>query len=450
MLQLLFPIFCFISLFSHEKTSTHSIKKTQEEVSYTATVGSGQISYIAYTKEGSNRPITFAFNGGPGSSSVWLHLGCFGPRRVLSPEEGQAVSPPYQLVDNTESILDLTDLVFIDPVGTGLSKAATKEDENKFYSVNGDISSVAEFIRDYLTEHKRWNSPVYLAGESYGALRAAGLANYCQEEFGIYFNGIILVSAAIDYQTLCFSSDNPLPFFLFLPTYATTAWYHNQYRSDVTIEEVAASARKFAYETYAPALICRKCFDQGPICDELAEMTGLSPNLVRRLQGRIDEATFFNEFLRDEGKMVGRFDSRILGSVQGYSPTQDPSSDLVWGIFSGALHEYLHKELDSQNSYKIFSSDAHSKWDFNNSWGQPNLMNGLRRALRQNPSMKVFVGCGYFDLATPFATVEYCFDHLDVPEASVQMEYYEGGHMYYLNPKARVKFKQDLVKFYGN
>lgn len=440
MLNLLFVFLFFTSLFAEEKITTHSIQLEGETLNYTASVVSGEVSYISYIKEGEDRPITFAFNGGPGSSSVLLHMGTFGPRRILSPEEGQSSLPPYKIVDNLETILDLTDIVFIDPLGTGLSKS---DPEKGCYSINGDILSVANFIRDYLTANGRWNSPKYIAGESYGALRASGVADYLQFEFGINFNGLLLISPAIDYQTFIFNRDNPLPFFLYLPTYAATAWYHNRYLPEATLEEVVQKAREFAYNTYAPSLICRKCFDPEPIYETLSQMTSLPIDFIRRNQGRIADYQFFTELLADQNKMVGVYDARITA----YS--SDPIQAIV-ALYAGAFHTYLHKELNTPTSYTLFSSDVNGKWDYRdyNLWGYPNLMSGLRNALLNNPNMKVFVGCGYFDLATPFSTAEYCLDHLEIPHASIQIEYYEGGHMYYLNPSARVKFKEDLIRFY--
>jgi carboxypeptidase C (cathepsin A) len=449
MARVLFAFLLFISLFAEEKISTHTIQLETETLTYTAAVGTGDVSYIAYTKEGTNRPITFAFNGGPGSSSVWLHMGSFGPRRLVGPEEGQRSTPPYQIIDNPETILDLTDIVFIDPAGTGLSDRKANDENKAPYSIEGDIRSVGDFIRDYLTSHKRWNSPKYLAGESYGALRASGLAEYLQGEYGIYLNGIIFVSAAIDYQTFIFDPDNPLPYFLFLPTYATTAWYYGHH-PETTLEEIAQRSRDFIYDTYAPSLICQKCFDLAPIHDELSALTGLPLPLIQRHHGKITDNLFWSELLANDSKQVGRFDSRCSGYRGTGSFFEDPSVGLIDGIFAGAFHDYLLTELNYSSSYRLFASDVHNQWNYRNYnfWGYPNLMGALRKALVINPSTKIFVGCGYFDLATPFAATEYCFDHLDVPNISVQMEYYEGGHMYYLNPSARKKFKQDLTRFY--
>lgn len=450
MLRFIFALLILTSIFGEEKISTHSIKLGEETLTYTATVVSGEVSYIAYIKEGENRPITFAFNGGPGSSSVWLHMGSFGPRRIVAPEEGQTIAPPYNLIDNPETILDLTDIIFIDPMGTGLSKSETKEKEEEHYSIKGDITAVGKFIRDYLTTHRRWNSPKYIAGESYGAMRASGLAEYLQNEFGIYLNGLIFISAGIDYQTLIFDRDNSLPYFLFMPTYATTAWYHNRYKPEATLEDVAQEARDFVYETYASSIICRKCHDPEAINSRVSEMTGLPLDLVRRYQGRIREDQFASDFFVDQHKVICPYDTRM--AAYAHSLFQDPSGAMITGIFSGAFHDYLHRELECPNSYTLFSYDVNGKWNYRdyNFWSYPNLMSGLRKVLIANPSLKLFVGCGYFDLATPFAATEYCFDHLDVPNVSLQMEYYEGGHMYYLNPKARTKFKQDLIRFYRN
>ncbi len=447
MIYLLFPILLITSLFGEEKVTTHSLKMGEETLNYTATVVSGEISYIAYTKQTTeeNRPLTFAFNGGPGSSSIWLHMATLGPRRLVGPEEGQPITPPYQLRDNLETILDLTDLIFIDPSGTGLSSS-----DDKSYGIKADIQLVGKCIREYLTKTRRWNAPKYIAGESYGALRAAGLAEHLQEEFGIYLNGLLLISPAIDYQTFVFNEDNHLPYFLFLPSYAATAWYHGKYRPEAPLQEVVQEATDFAYKIYAPSLLCPKYYDKEPIYQQLSSITGLSLDLIEENRGRIDNHTFATQFLTSEKKMVGHYDSRAKGTVtQAFS--QDPSVAPVSGIFSAAFHDYLHRELDFQSPYTVISLEVNHKWNYldYSPWGYPSLMGGLRNALITNPALKIYVGCGYFDLVTPFATAEYCLDHLDVPNISAQIEYYEGGHMYYLNPSERIKFKQDLIRFYN-
>lgn len=445
MLQFIIAVFCIASLFSEEKITSHTIELEGQKIHYTATVSTGDVSYISYcVQSDENRPITFAFNGGPGSSSVWLHIGAFGPRRFVSSEDGGTLTPPYEIVDNLDTILDLTDLVFIDPAGTGFSK----EDEN-CYGVTEDIEAIGKFIRNYLTQNGRWNAKKYIAGESYGAMRAAGVADYLQNEFGIYLNGMALISAAIDFQVFLFEEDNALPYFLYLPSYATTAWYHGKGNSEESVEQIAQKARDFIYETYAPSLICPKCHDTGPIYEKISELTGLSLQFIEQKKGKVSDIEFANEFLHNQNHILGRFDSRMSGRPN--CAFGDPSFAKISGPISAIMHDYLHKELEFPDSYTLFSLEANKKWNYHsyNSWGYPSLMNALRSSLASNPAMKVFVGCGYFDLATPFATVEYCIDHLDIPEANVQMEYYEGGHMFYSNPQARGKFKQDLIQFYN-
>lgn len=445
MIKIIFVILIFGFIFAQEKVTIHTIQ-LQEALTYTATVASGKVSYISYIKEGeANRPITFAFNGGPGSSSSFLHLSVLGPRRLLGPEEGGSSTPPYELVDNLETILDLTDLVFIDPSGTGFS-----EIDEEAHSIKGDIEAIGIFIRDYLTKNGRWNSRKYILGESYGALRAAGIANYLLQGHGIYLNGLIFVSAAIDYQVFFFDTDNPLPYFLSLPSYAATAWYHGKAHTGLALEEVVKNARQFMYETYAPALICPKCNDKESLYSQLAEVTGLPIALIAHNRGKIDYGEFSYNLLLDERKMVGLYDARKSGYYGStYNISTDPSLSHVGGALSASLNDYLQRELEFKESYSVFCERANLEWSYNyNEWGYPNLMGALRQTLIGNPSMKIFVGCGYFDLVTPFATAEYCMDHLEVPSTSVQMEYYEGGHMFYLNPKARIKFKQDLTHFY--
>lgn len=442
-------IFCLILiatlLFSEEKISPHTIELNGTPLHYTASVFKGPVSYIAYVKEGQeNRPITFIFNGGPGSSSCWLHLGAFGPRRLVSPEEGGSTLPPYKIVDNLDTILDVTDLVFIDPSDTGFSQR-----EETQFDVKEDIRAVGLLIRDYLTEHRRWNSPKYVAGESYGGIRGAGVAYFLASEYGIHLNGLILVSPALDYECFFLDKGSPLPYLFFLPTYATAAWYHSKAHDGLNLEEVAQKARDFAYGPYAQALLCPKCKEMQSLYPELSAMTGLSEDLIYRLGGKISDMTFFSELLGSQRKMVGRMDARITGVLS--SAFLDPGIYQIDGIFAGALHDYLGNELECQTPYALFSNLAFEKWSFRppgEQFGYLNMMKELKHTLICNSSMKLFVGCGFFDLATPFASVEYCIDHIDVPNIFTQIEYYEGGHMYYLNPSARTKFKQDLVRFY--
>lgn len=456
----------FSCLFGEEKISKHVVSLEGELLSYVASIGAlpakngagevkGEISYISYVKEGEGRPLTFCFNGGPGSSSIWLHMGAFGPRRILSAEEGQSVIPPYTLKDNQETLLTTSDLVFVDPIGTGLSKANTEEDSAYFCSTNGDIASLALFIRDYLTEHKAWNRPLYLAGESYGALRCCGLAKELQQEYGIYLNGLILISCAIDYQTLLDHPNNLLPYVFHLPTYAATAWYHNRYAPNHTLQEVAEKTTQFAYDVYLPQLLRPSQKEKISLYQSLSEITSLPLTSIQRSMGHIDSNLFLSDFFPAEKKTLGMYDTRITGPYQHLgSFEEDPSVTTMDGIFSGAFHSYLADELDAPLSYTILSTKTHQQWVYlpPGCYGYPNTMSSLRSVLTVNPEMKVFVGMGYFDIVTPFAATEYCFEQLQMPPSShpyIQKGYYEGGHMYYLNPSARTQFNQDLQQFYA-
>jgi carboxypeptidase C (cathepsin A) len=469
-----FLMFLSLALFAEDTITHHFLELEQTSLSYTATVGTlpardregnpkGTISYIAYTQNEpaeARRPITFAFNGGPGSASIWLHVGALGPRRIRVPEEGQSVIPPYAMVDNQETLLDLTDLVFVDPVGTGFSHPDSKEDGKLFYSVDGDIQSLGDFIREYITVNKRWNSPKYLAGESYGTTRACGLAEYLQNEHSMYLHGLILISCAIDFQTFsfgCRNSDNLLPYVLNIPTYAATAWYHGRYKTDTPLEQVLQEASLFAYQKYLPILYQRSPINEESLYEEMAELTGLPLRTIRRYQGKISRGVFVSEFFGDENRNLGMYDTRLVGDLgdpEHFNFSEDPSVRFIAGIMSGAFNDYLQAELNHSDSrYQILSLDVNEQWDFfsHNCWGYPNLMDSLRSSLLVNPQLKVFVGSGCYDSVTPFGATDYCFNHLGLPEAykaNISQKLYEGGHMYYFSPAARIQFKSDLTDFY--
>lgn len=446
--------------------TTHETTLNDASCAYTATVGSiplrkkegekiGELFYTYYRleeKTPSSRPVTFAFNGGPGSSSIWLHLGAFGPKRVLQFEEGQSLCPPYRMIDNPDSILDLTDLVFIDPIGTGFSRTSGEEDGSSFFSMNRDIAAFGDFIRDFLTREGRWNCAKYLAGESYGTLRACGLSEYLISKHGIYLNGVILISCAIDYKTLLFERDNELPFSLYLPSYAATAWYHGRLQG-LTLEEAISQSRDFALDVFAPTLF-RKGSVPSSLYPEIAAWTGLPLSFVQEQEGLIDDFTYFVSFGASDRKVLGRFDSRRTGDilpVERFANYEDPSGASIEGIFTASFQNYLRDHLQCKIDwprYEIFSVEGLMRWDFD-SFGYPNQLDALRKTLVQNPSMQIFTACGYFDLATPFAAAEYCFKRLRLPrEENVTFGYYEGGHMFYTNPTALNKFKNDLRQFY--
>ncbi len=428
---------------------------------YTVTIGSlpvrmgetvrGSVYYTFYRKEGALRPITFCFNGGPGSSSVWLHIMALGPKRVLSPEEGQSITPPYTLIDNPDSILDLTDLVFVDPIGTGFSRPSNPAEEESFYSMEGDIESLGDFIRDFITREGRWNSPKYLVGESYGGLRVCGLSGYLQSHHHLFLNGIILISPVIDLRAYRFDSrDNELAFIHHLPTFAATAWFHG-HLPHLSLTETVSAAREFALSTFAPELF-RRGFVPEHLYGEIAAWTGLPLSLVEEEQGLISEGTFFAHF--GAPQRVSRFDGRLLGErLPGSSRFEffDLAFSQVLGIGTAAFHDYLYSHLDSKQEwprYEIISREVNRQWSYD-ALGYPSQLEAVRKTLLANPSMKIFAACGYFDLAMPFAAVEYSLKRLHLPcENNVSFGYYEGGHMFYTNPTALKQFKTDLQAFY--
>lgn len=446
--------------------TTHEATIHDQKIFYTAMIGSipvrtsegketGKIFYTAYRKENCNnkdRPITFAFNGGPGSSSVWLHMGALGPKRVLNAQEGQSPRPPYQWTDNSESLLDLTDLVFIDPIGTGFSRQDPENKDVSFYDVESDIQSIGDFIRDYVTMEGRWASPKYLIGESYGTLRACGLSDYLQSKHGLYLNGLVLISCAIDFQTLCGHLDNEAPFTLFIPSFAAAAWYHGRLDPALNLQETVEKAKKFAINTLTPSL-----FIEGKISSqffpEIAHWTGLSLDMIEQNDGFIDDDTFFVSLLSKEKKVIGRFDSCVTGEIlppRTIRNYRDPSESAIDGIYTATWQAYMRDELACTNYWPRYEIISDLKWNFQG-FGYPNTMNCLRNSFVINPSMRVFVACGYFDLATPFSATEYCFRRLHLPcENNLTFGYYEGGHMFYTHLNALKEFKKDMTNFYSN
>lgn len=452
-------------------TTSHEITLPSGPLKYLATVGRlpsydeqtgdilGYIGYTAYRLEGgsADRPITFAFNGGPGSSSFLLHMCGMGPKRALTPEEGQPTSPPFKLIDNQSTLLDLTDLVFVDPMSTGLSRPEKEQDPSIFYHSENDALFLSEFIRDFITNEGRWNSPKYLAGESYGTFRACTMARYLQGNYGIYLNGLILISCAIDYQTFAFDYDNALPYFLFLPTYAATAWYHGLSHEGKTLEETVEEARIFAYEKAAPFYLqpYRYSAEQKKaLWKEMSALTGLSYQEIFEENGKFTDDVYFSKlFFR---KTVGRYDTTIVGDRSPTNSWHDPSVLCIDGSTTALLNHYLTQELGAQITFPIyntFSEESFRNWQYPRyrHFGYPNSLDALRDSLISNPSLKVYVGNGYYDAATPFAATEHSIASIDLPDsykANIQMEYYEGGHMYYLHPSELIKFKTDLIKFY--
>jgi len=461
-----------------EKTSKtdHSITISGQTIKYTALTGTmllkkedgtptASIFYIAYTKDDvpdlSRRPVTFAFNGGPGSSSVWLHLGTLGPKRVVLDPDGKPTPPPYKFVDNEYSLLDRTDLVFIDPVSTGYSRAVPENTAKNFHGLNEDRNSVAEFIRLYLTRNARWGSPKFLAGESYGTTRAAALSGYLQESLGINLNGIMLLSAVLDFQVIRFDPGNDLPYPLFLPTYTAAAWYHNKLSKDLQsagLERAIEESKRFANGPYTLALFKGDAIsaeERASVVKNLARFTGLSPQYIEQSNLRVRASRFEQELLRDQRRVLGRYDSRLEGvddDAAASSPDYDPSYSSVQGAFTAAWNQYVRADLkfESDLPYEILTERV-QPWNYGGYENQyVNVAQTLREAMGHNAALKVFVGAGYYDLATPFFSIEYTLNHMGLDPKlrdHISMGYYEAGHMMYTQLKSLEKAKQDLSKF---
>ena len=423
-----------------------------------------RIFFMAYTlDEGGNRgrrPLTFSFNGGPGSASVWLHLGAIGPRRVPMNPDGTMPPPPYQLVDNEYTWLNQTDLVFIDPVGTGYSRAVRPDLAAKFFGLNGDIESVGEFIRLYLTRYDRWNSPLFLVGESYGTTRAAGLSGYLVNQ-GIALDGIVLVSTVLNFETLEFTRGNDLPYVLYLPSYTSTAWFHKKLSAELQqqgLEKTLDEARRWAGTDYSAALAKGDALPaevRRDVVEHFARYTGLSPQYIENANLRVEAGEFRKELLRNEKRTVGRLDSRFEGiDVSGISqrPDYDPSEAAIRPPFTSAFNNYVRTELGYKADlpYYVLGGGVHG-WEWGSAAsGFPDVSPSLRSAIVKNPYMHIFVASGHFDLATPFFATEYTLDHLGLdPElrARISTGEYDAGHMMYINNESLSKLHHDVAGF---
>jgi carboxypeptidase C (cathepsin A) len=466
--------------------SQHSVTINGQLINYTVTTGTivlkeeeekeekaegekakASIFFIAYRKDDvadtAQRPITFSFNGGPGSSSVWLHLGVLGPRRVDNHDVDSSLLPPYRLVDNEYSLLDETDLVFIDPVGTGYSRAVAGEKPKQFYDFKKDIESVGDFIRLYVTRYRRWNSPKFLIGESYGTTRAAGLSGYLQERHGMYLNGIMLVSSILNFQTARFMPGNDLPYILFLPTYTATAWYHGRLDADLQTDlgQTLAEVETFALNEYNLALMqgaALPAAEQQAIAEKLARYTGLSTDYLLRTNLRINIHRFCKELLREQRRTVGRLDSRYVGidrDAAGEHSENDPSYTVILGAYTSTFNDYIRRELafESDLPYEILSFKVFPAWQYaQNQNSYVNVAETLRKAMAMNPALKVHVANGYYDLATPYLATRYTFDHLELDPSlqdNISMSFYEAGHMMYVHLPSLAQMKQVLADFMG-
>jgi carboxypeptidase C (cathepsin A) len=460
----------------------HSITIADEKINYTVTTGimilkeetadrdkesenakpKAAFFFAAYTKDGvddkTRRPLTFAFNGGPGSSSVWLHLGLVGPRRVYMTDEGYMPQPPFKLVDNEYSLLDVSDLVFIDPVSTGFSRPVEGQKAREFHGFKKDIESVGDFIRLYTTRYQRWTSPKFLIGESYGTTRSAGLSGYLQDRHGMYLNGIMLVSSILDFQTADFDPGNDLPYILILPTYAATAFYHGKIKTRKTLESFLKDVEKFTSGEYTLALAKGANLspkERAHIAEELARFTGLSIVYLLRTNLRIEIFRFTKELLRDQNRTVGRLDTRFKGidrDSAGENFEFDPSMAAITGPYTATLYDYVRGELNFESDlpYEVLNPKV---WPWSYAQNENNYVNvaeTLRRSMNTNPYLKVHVANGYYDLATPYYATRYTFDHLGLDpslQANISMSYYPAGHMMYIHNRSLIALKASLADF---
>ncbi len=423
--------------------------------------------YTAYTKDGetdfTKRPITFAYNGGPGTSSMWLHIGILGPRKVVVNDVETIPTPPYKIEDNDNSILDVTDIVFIDPIGTGISKAIGKAKNKDFWGVEQDIISVSNFIKQYVTENDRWNTPRFLLGESYGTLRSAGVVDYLQEVLHLSMNGVILVSNILDYHLADNKSD--LNYALLLPSYAAAAWYHNKVANKpASLEVYLKEVEKYANDEYTLALMKGDQLSEAEklnVAIKLSNYTGLSKEYILDANLRVSSSHFRQQLLRDEHMTIGRLDTRFKSINQdplSEDASYDPQGSAIGPVFVSMFMDYYYRDLkvDKSLAYQISSDEAFKEWDwthFSGSW-VPATTGNLAEAMSHNPQLKVLVLNGYYDMAnTMYFGSEYVFDHMGLEKKIKQNiinKYYEAGHMMYINAAAAKQFKKDVAEFIVN
>jgi carboxypeptidase C (cathepsin A) len=406
------------------------------------------VFYVAYTRTGvrneAARPVTFCFNGGPGSSSVWLHIGALGPRRVKMNEDGTQPPPPARLVDNEYSILDASDLVFIDPVATGFSRPATDEKADNFLGTENDLASVGEFIRLWTTRHDRWLSPKYLCGESYGVFRAAGLADHLSSRYGMYLNGLVLISGVLDFATIYDNPGNDVPYPLFLPAYTAAAQFHHKLPPDLqtNLTGALAEARAFAGGEYVEALQqggALSADERQKVVAELARLTGLNPQIIEDNHLRIDEGVFRRQLLHDQGLILGAYDARITGrddDPASQSPDFDPSFAATRGAFSAAINSYIRGELKFEDDLPYEVLAGVQPWNYNARNTYASVSDRLASVMNQNPYMKILVFGGRCDLVCPIDTMHYALDHMALDPAyrtNITYAQFDSGHMMYVN-----------------
>ncbi|MCA9835064.1 MAG: hypothetical protein KC435_14010 [Thermomicrobiales bacterium] len=452
----------------------HSILVDGKKLSYTTTTGQmpifndkgdlrAKLFYVAYTRDGvkdsATRPLTIVYNGGPGSSTIWLHMGGLAPRRVVMLDEGGMPKPPFKMVDNEYTWLTETDLVFVDPVDTGFSRAVSDDEAKAAKGVDGDIEFVAEFIRMYLVRNARWTSPLYLSGESYGTFRSAGLAGYLIDR-GIALNGIILISSILNMQTARFTLGNDLPFQLFLPTYAATAWYHGKVDKKLkkkSIREFLDEVEGWVEGEYVQALsLGDRISDEhsAKIAEKLHAYTGLSLDYIQNSNLRINIHQFCKELKRDERRHVGRLDSRFESwDKDGVDDVAefDPSMNGIIPPFGSVLMPYIRTELGYESDVEYHIIRGFRDWNNGDaSKGYADTSDALRAAWAKNPYMKVYIASGYYDLATPYYATEYTFSHMNLDKSvrgNIHIEEFETGHMVYVDFGSLVRLNETCRVF---
>ncbi|MBS1566019.1 MAG: peptidase S10 [Bacteroidetes bacterium] len=479
LLLLIGPVFGIAQKSSNEPTESLSVTHGQvkvggQTISYTATTGymlmrdendtlKAKLFFTAYTKDGEpepgKRPILFAYNGGPGSASLWLHMGALGPKRVVIGDSGNIPSPPYQYVDNEYTWLDKTDIVFIDPMLTGFTRPAGKNDKSQFTGFDNDVHFVGDFIRLYTSLNKRWASPKFIGGESYGTTRSAGLAGYLQSRYGFYLNGVILISAILDFGADITDRGNDRPYPLLLPTFAATAWYHKKLSPQYSdLKAFLKEVETFALTDYASALLKGdqiSATERAAIIDRLHNYTGISKTYLDQCNLRLEVGKFNKELMRTEGQTVGRLDSRIRGfdyNDAGEEYDYDPSYDkTIYGPYTAAMYDYMSRTLKFENSnlpYEVLTGRPRP-WPLAND-RYLNVAETLRDAMTKNPYLKVWVANGYYDMATPYFATRNVLDHMFLKPSlkqNIWLTYYPAGHMMYIHKPSLAQLKKDFDQY---